>query len=86
MCRTEGRLEWQQTDGVCYVSPAQRHAGDDHAILTPRHALYLQARERNSARWSGRRIWPITIFNRWLHDRGDNYFDAPRGRDCDGYK
>ena len=39
--------------GIRYVSPAQRHAGDDHAILAARHALYAQARERNPARWSG---------------------------------
>ena len=28
-------------------------AGEDHAILAARHALYTQARERNPARWSG---------------------------------
>ena len=39
--------------GIRYVSPAQRHAGEDHAILAARHALYTQARERNPARWSG---------------------------------
>jgi putative transposase len=30
----------------------QRHAGQDTAILAARHALYVQARERNPARWS----------------------------------
>ena len=39
--------------GIRYVSPAQRHAGDDVALLATRHALYLAARERNPARWSG---------------------------------
>mgnify|MGYP005850005525 FL=1 len=39
--------------GIRYVSPAQRHAGDDTAILAARHELYLQARERNPRRWSG---------------------------------
>ncbi|MDP2792524.1 MAG: IS3 family transposase, partial [Sulfurisoma sp.] len=29
------------------------HAGEDHDILAARHALYLRARERNPARWSG---------------------------------
>lgn len=38
--------------GIRYVSPAQRHAGDDAAILEARHELYVQARERNPARWS----------------------------------
>ena len=39
--------------GIRYVSPAQRHAGDDGAILAARHAVYLRAREQNPARWSG---------------------------------
>ena len=44
--------------GIRYVSPAQRHAGDDQAILEARHALYTHARERNPARWSGKtRDW-----------------------------
>lgn len=38
--------------GIRYVSPAQRHAGDDHAILAARHAVYERARERNPQRWS----------------------------------
>ena len=44
--------------GIRYVSPAQRHAGEDRAILAARHALYATARELNSARWSGKtRNW-----------------------------
>jgi putative transposase len=44
--------------GIGYVSPDQQHAGDDRAILTARHDLYLQARGRHPARWSGRtRNW-----------------------------
>ena len=39
--------------GIRYVTPSQRHCGEDHAILAARHALYLEARERNPARWSG---------------------------------
>ena len=38
--------------GIRYVSPAQRHAGQDHAILAARHAVYQQARETHPARWS----------------------------------
>ncbi len=38
--------------GIRYVSPAQRHAGEDEAILAGRHALYLAARAANPARWS----------------------------------
>ena len=39
--------------GIRYVTPQQRHDGQDKAILAARHALYLQARQRNPARWSG---------------------------------
>ena len=52
--------------GIRYVSPAQRHAGEDCAILAARHALYQQARELKPARWSGKtRDWsqvgPVTL-------------------------
>lgn len=39
--------------GIRYVSPAQRHAGQDTAILAARHEVYCQARERTPRRWSG---------------------------------
>jgi hypothetical protein len=39
--------------GIRYLSPQQRHCGEDHAILAARHALYTQTKERNPARWSG---------------------------------
>jgi hypothetical protein len=52
-----GFVHWYNFDhrhsGIRYVSPAQRHAGDDQEILAARHAVYLRARERNPARWSG---------------------------------
>jgi putative transposase len=63
-------VHWYNFDhrhsGIRYVSPAQRHAGDDHAILAARHALYSQARKRNPARWSRHtRNWcpvgPVTL-------------------------
>lgn len=44
--------------GIRYVTPSQRHAGEDQKILAARHALYASARELNPARWSGRtRNW-----------------------------
>jgi len=52
-----GFVQWYNVEhrhsGIRYVSPAQRHAGEDHTILSARHALYTKARERNPARWSG---------------------------------
>jgi putative transposase len=48
--------------GIRYVTPEQRHAGQDSRLLTARHALYRDARERNPRRWSGAtRNWtPVT--------------------------
>jgi putative transposase len=50
-------VRWYNFDhrhsGIRYVSPAQRHDGDDHAILAARHILYTRARKLNPARWSG---------------------------------
>jgi len=44
--------------GIRYVAPAQRHDGQDRAILAARHALYQRARRNAPARWSGRtRDW-----------------------------
>jgi transposase InsO family protein len=49
-------VRWYNVDhrhsGIRYVSPGQRHSGDDQTILAARHELYLQARQRNPARWS----------------------------------
>ena len=50
-------VRWYNVDhrhsGIRYVSPQQRHAGADRAILAARHALYVQARAAHPARWSG---------------------------------
>lgn len=43
---------------IRFVTPAERHRGQDHQILTRRHELYEQARQANPQRWSGRtRNW-----------------------------
>jgi putative transposase len=39
--------------GIRYVTPVQRHAGQDGAMLAARHAVYQDARQRNPQRWSG---------------------------------
>ena len=50
-------VRWYTVDhrhsGIRYVSPQQRHAGEDRAILAARRELYAQAQQRNPARWSG---------------------------------
>jgi len=53
--------------GIRFVTPAQRHQGQDHAILAQRQAGYEQARERHPERWAGpiRNGQPITAV--WLN-------------------
>ena len=50
-------VRWYNVDhrhsGIRYVSPQQRHAGEDRAILAARRELYAQAQQRHPARWSG---------------------------------
>jgi putative transposase len=38
--------------GIRYVSPAERHAGQDHNVLARRHVLYQEARAANPRRWA----------------------------------
>lgn len=60
-------VHWYNHDhrhsGIRYVSPAQRHTGEDRALLQARHDLYRSAREANPRRWSGAtRNWsPIDV-------------------------
>lgn len=61
-------VEWYNHDhqhsGIGYVAPAQRHAGEDVAILAARKAVYERARSRHPARWASRpRAWdrPATV-------------------------
>lgn len=43
---------------IGFVTPTQRHTGEDRAVLEGRHRLYEEARATNPARWSGRtRDW-----------------------------
>ncbi len=43
-----------------FVTPAQRHCGEDGAILEQRHALYESAKARHPERWSGpSRNWEL---------------------------
>jgi putative transposase len=51
-------VHWYNDDhmhsAIRFVSPSDRHDGRDREILCKRHDLYLQARERNPRRWSGK--------------------------------
>jgi transposase InsO family protein len=60
-------VQWCNHDhrhsAIRYVSPAQRHAGEDHTVLQARHALPQRAREENPRRWARHtRKWnPISV-------------------------
>ena len=49
-------VHWYNVDhrhsGIRYVSPAQRHAGEDIEILARRHAVYQLAKTDNPSPWS----------------------------------
>ncbi len=50
-------VSWYNTEhrhsGIQFVTPDQRHRGDDKAILKIREATYLAAKKANPERWSG---------------------------------
>jgi len=53
-----------QHSGIGFVTPAERHAGDDIAILAARRDTYARARARHPERWSQHtRAWkrPATV-------------------------
>lgn len=51
-----GFVHWYNLEhrhsGIRYVTPAQRHAGQDREILQARQQVYTQARQHNPRRWS----------------------------------
>jgi putative transposase len=58
----EAFVQWYNTrhlhSAIRFVTPDDRHAGRDTALLRARRAVYLLARSRTPARWSGAvRIW-----------------------------
>jgi putative transposase len=66
-CWVREFVSWYNHDhrhsAIRYVSPAERHAGQDRATLARRHQLYTQAREANPRRWARHtRNWqPIAV-------------------------
>jgi putative transposase len=60
-------VHWYNNDhkhsGIRYVSPAQRHAGEDRDILAARHGVYVRARAAHPRRWARHtRNWnPIAV-------------------------
>ena len=60
-------VHWYNHDhkhsGIRYVSPAERHAGQDRDILAARHGVYVQAKAAHPRRWARHtRNWnPIAV-------------------------
>ena len=44
--------EEHRHSAIRYVTPAQRHAGQDRALLAARHEIYQRARQNAPRRWS----------------------------------
>jgi putative transposase len=48
---------WYNTEhrhsAIRFVTPSERHAGEDAVLLAKRHALYQSAKARHPERWSG---------------------------------
>ena len=65
--------EQHRHSAIRFVTPQQRHAGEDHALLAQRHVVYEVARARQPARWSRHtRDWtPV----------GSVWLNPPRHRD-----
>jgi transposase InsO family protein len=59
-------VQWYNHDhrhsSISYVTPGQRHTGQDRLLLEARHVVYQDARDRNPRRWSRQtRNWtPVT--------------------------
>jgi putative transposase len=53
--------------GIQFVTPAERHRGEDQAILAQRKAVYAAAKQRHPERWSGEtRNW-TPVGEVWLN-------------------
>jgi len=55
-------VNWYNTEhlhsGICFVTPEDRHAGNDYKILENRHQIYQKARLKHPERWTGKtRNW-----------------------------
>lgn len=50
-------VEWYNEEhrhsAICFVTPGQRHRGEDRELLAHRKAVYEAARTKNPERWSG---------------------------------
>jgi len=63
--------------GIRFVTPAQRHAGNDSQVLAKRRAVYAAARKRHPERWSGStRDWSMIEIVRLNPEHGKTASEA----------
>ena len=71
-----GFVQWYNNahrhSAIRYVTPCQRHRGEDQDLLKQRAVVYEAARQRNPERWSGKtRNWePVKAV--WLNPPKEN--------------
>ncbi len=59
-----------------FITPMQRHNGEDKTILEKRHQVYQEAKEKHPERWSGEtRNW-TPVGNVTLNPEKDEIRDA----------
>ncbi len=71
-----GFVQWYNNEhrhsAIRYVTPCQRHRGEDQGLLKQRAAVYEAARQRTPERWSGKtRNWD-PVKEVWLNPRKEN--------------
>ena len=72
--------EEHRHSAIGFVTPSQRHAGQDMALLESRAALYEMARQANPQRWSKKtRNWSYV-------DQVDLNPEIPSNKEVDAYK
>ncbi len=68
--------EEHRHSSIRYVTPGQRHRGEDTAILAARQRLYESAKQARPERWSGAtRNW-APIHEVWLNPPRDQASDG----------
>ena len=75
-----GFVHWYNEEhrhsGIQFLTPAERHRREDHAILAKRKDLYEAAKERNPQRWSGpTRNWE-PVGEVWLNPENSDAHQA----------
>ncbi|MCU7901550.1 MAG: DDE-type integrase/transposase/recombinase, partial [Candidatus Thiodiazotropha sp. (ex Lucinoma aequizonata)] len=68
--------EEHRHSGIQFVTPSQRHSGEEQSILVNREAVYDTAKQRNPERWSrGTRNW-TPVGEVWLNPENQDVEEA----------